>query len=275
MTTTIRPTQPLQHDADGTRSRAYDVCVNRHRVGLVRIATMPRYGSGVGTIRALRIDQAERRKGRGAIAVLAAEEVLREWGCTQVTVTIPADAEAGSRLYTALGYRERSRNMRKQLAAAPPELRAADHPRPMTDTEFATWQRVELEEYTQDWIDRGLAPEQARAKAEADDLELLPDGQATPDTWFRMLEHGGTPVGHIWVAHRNSSGAYVYDVKVEPAYRGHGHGRALMLVAERLAHIAGASTLGLHVFAGNTPAIRLYESLGYEVTQYSRYKVLA
>ncbi|MEV6275593.1 GNAT family N-acetyltransferase [Nocardia sp. NPDC051832] len=275
MTTTIRPTQPLQHDADGARSRAYDVCVNRRRVGLIRIATMPRYGPGVGTIRALRIDEAERRRGRGAIAVLAAEEVLQGWGCTQVTVTVPADAAAGLRLSSALGYRERSRNMVKQLPAEPPALPAGAHARPMTDAEFGPWQRAEIQEYTQDWIDRGLTPEQARAKAETDDRDNLPDGLATRDTWFRILEHVGTAVGHIWVARRDADRAFVYDVKVGEEHRGHGHGRTLMLIAERVALSGGMSTLGLHVFAGNTPALRLYESLGYQVTQYSQYKQLS
>ncbi|MGW0246874.1 GNAT family N-acetyltransferase [Nocardia goodfellowii] len=274
MTTTIRPTQPLQHDADGATSRAYDVCVNRRRVGLIRIATMPRYGSGVGTIRALRIDADERRKGRGAIAVLAAEEVLQGWGCTQVSITVPADAAAGLRLSTALGYRERSRNMVKHLPAEPPTLPAEVSPRPMTEAEFDVWQGTELAEYTQEWIDRGLTPEQARAKAEADDRDNLPAGLATPDTWFRVLESQGAAVGHVWVARTNDTHAFVYDVKVAEEHRGRGHGRSLMLLAEGVALAAGTTSLGLHVFAGNTPALRLYESLGYEVTRFSRYKPL-
>ncbi|MEV0245729.1 GNAT family N-acetyltransferase [Nocardia sp. NPDC050712] len=274
MTTTIRPTQPLQHDASGARSRAYDVCVNRRRVGLIRIATMPRFGPGVGTIRALRIDEDERRKGRGAIAVLAAEEVLRGWGCTQVTITVPADAAAGLRLSAALGYRERSRNMVKQLPTEPPALPAAATARPMTGAEFESWQHAELAEYTQDWIDRGLTAEQARTKAAADNRDNLPDGLATPGTWFRVLEHDGTAVGHVWVARRDDIGAFVYDVKVAQEHRGQGHGRSLMLLAEQVALGAGQITLGLHVFAGNTPALRLYESLDYAATQYSRYKLL-
>ncbi|MEU8899560.1 GNAT family N-acetyltransferase [Nocardia sp. NPDC048505] len=275
MTTTIRPTQPMQLDGAGARSRAYDVCVNRRRVGLIRIATMPRYGPGVGTIRALRIDEDERRKGRGAIAVLAAEEVLQGWGCTQVTITVPADADAGLRLSTALGYRERSRNMVKRLPANPPALPPEVRARPMTEAEFEPWQRAELAEYTQDWIDRGLSPEQARSKAEADNRDNLPEGLGTAGTWFRVLEHDGGPVGHVWVARRDANGAFVYDVKVAEPYRGRGHGRSLMLLAERVALAAGTTTLGLHVFAENTPALRLYESLGYLVTQYSRYKLLA
>jgi RimJ/RimL family protein N-acetyltransferase len=47
-----------------------------------------------------------------------------------------------------------------------------------------------------------------------------------------------------------------------------------MLLAERVALDFGTTRLGLHVFAGNTPAIRLYESLGYVTTHRNFYKTL-
>ncbi len=47
-----------------------------------------------------------------------------------------------------------------------------------------------------------------------------------------------------------------------------------MLLAERQALAAGRQVIGLNVFAGNTPAERLYASLGYEPVVYAMYKVL-
>lgn len=47
-----------------------------------------------------------------------------------------------------------------------------------------------------------------------------------------------------------------------------------MLQAERLALSAGETRLGLHVVTANTPALRLYESLGYEPTRYNLAKPL-
>ncbi|MFD0346740.1 GNAT family N-acetyltransferase [Kitasatospora aburaviensis] len=55
-------------------------------------------------------------------------------------------------------------------------------------------------------------------------------------------------------------------VEVAEAHRGHGHGRTLMLLAERECLAAGVHDLGLNVFTGNEVAIRLYDSLGYRVT---------
>ena len=90
---------------------------------------------------------------------------------------------------------------------------------------------------------------------------------------FSVLEHEGTRVGTLWVALTDDK-AYVYDVEADAAHRGHGHGRSLMLLAEAQAIAAGRRVLGLNVFAGNTPAERLYESLGYETTRHVLYKNL-
>lgn len=47
-----------------------------------------------------------------------------------------------------------------------------------------------------------------------------------------------------------------------------------MLLAEDTTRACGADRLGLHVFASNTPALRLYESLGYTTTRYNLAKAL-
>ncbi|MFI6684452.1 GNAT family N-acetyltransferase [Streptomyces sp. NPDC050485] len=276
MTTTIRPTGPLQQGADGAKSRTYDVCVNSRRVGRIEIATDARFGAAMGRIDGLRIDEADRGRGRGTVAALAAEEVLRGWGCGQVSLSVPADAAAALRMAAALGYTERGRNMIKQLPPAAPELPAGAAGRPMTAGEFDRWERADVESFAQSWIDRGVPAEQARNKADSEHRRLLPDGVATAGAHFRVLEDRGTAVGSVWVGRSAlpAEGAYVFDVRVAEEYRGRGHGRSLMLLAERVALAGGADTLGLHVFADNVPALRLYESLGYRPTRYHQYKSL-
>ncbi|GAA0606188.1 GNAT family N-acetyltransferase [Streptomyces crystallinus] len=277
MTTTIRPTGPLQQGADGAASRTYDVCVNSRRVGTVTVATDPRFGPAMGVISGLYVDERDRGRGRGTVAALAAEEVLRGWGCTQVRAAVPADAVAALRLADALGYTERSRNMAKPLPAEPPALPAQVTGRAMTEAEFTVWHHDEQENYARSWIARGVPAEQARAKAEADHRDLLPEGLATPGTHLEVLVSAGAVVGHVWVARQQTDAgpvAYVYDVAVAQEHRGRGHGRALMLLAERAALADGLTTLALHVFTDNIPAVRLYESLGYEPTEYNRAKPL-
>ncbi|MFF8276257.1 GNAT family N-acetyltransferase [Streptomyces lateritius] len=278
MTTTLRPVGPLQQTPDGDRSRTYDVCVNSRRVGSVRVATAPGFGAAHGVIEALGIDEKDRRRGRGTVAALAAEEVLRGWGCGQVQISVPADAEAALRMAAALGYTERSRNMVKQLPAEPPVLPPGVEIRPMTEAEFTVWEAKAKDAFARSWVERGVPEDQARAKAEASHRAQLPQGLATPGTTIHVAVRDGEAAGFLWTGRfelePGARVAYVYDIEVAEAQRGRGYGRALMLLAERVALDAGERRLGLHVFTGNTPAIRLYESLGYRTAFVNSYKTL-
>ena len=273
MTTTLRPTEPLQHEADGTRSRHYQVCVNSRPVGAVHLGTSPVFGDSVARILDLRIEEPDRRRGRGTVAALAAEEVVRGWGCRRIEAAVPEDAEAALRAATALGYLLRNRMMEKSLGATPPELPAGSRARPMTRAEFDVWQEHEKEAFAESWIERGVPEAEARAKSEKDHATLLPDGPATEGMLLSVLEHEGTRVGTVWIGPRDGL-AFVYDVETDEQHRGRGHGRTLMLLAEAQAVAAGHTGIRLNVFAGNTPAERLYESLGYETITRHLYKEL-
>lgn len=280
MTTTLRPTLPEQRTDGGGRARSYEVCVNSRPVGSVRLATDARLGAAAGRIERLHIDEAERHRGRGTVAALAAEEVLRGWGCTQLVVLVPAKATTALGLASALGYRERGRNMLKRLTE-PPELPGDSAIRPMAAAEYPAWRAKERTGYIANLLERGLTREQAETKADRDYAGLLPQGPDTPGAVLRILAHGGTDVGTLWLALRmgepgaaEDGEAYVFAVEVAEEHRGHGHGRTLMLAAERESLAHGAHSVGLRVFGGNTPALRLYESLGYEPTEYELYKPL-
>ncbi|MFE6285354.1 GNAT family N-acetyltransferase [Streptomyces sp. NPDC057877] len=272
MTTTLRPTEPLQRAADGTRSRRYQVCVNSRPVGVIHLGDSPTLGAAVARIRGLHIEEPDRRRGRGTVAALAAEEVARGWGCRQIEAAVPADATAGLRLFESLGYVPRSRGMEKRLGAVPPELPAGSVGRPMSEAEFGPWYAHEVEQYVRAWTERGVPEADARAKARRDH-DKLRQGLASENMVFSVLEHEGTRVGTLWVALEEES-AYVFDVEADAAHRGRGHGRTLMLLAEAQAVAAGKAVLGLNVFAGNVPAERLYESLGYETQGRVLYKPL-
>lgn len=273
MTTTLRPSGPLRQSEDGARSRPYEVRVNSRRVGALLIAADTPFGPTVGEIRDLAIDERDRLRGRATVAALAAEEVLRGWGCRRVRISVPAGSPGGLRLAAALGYVEQGRNMAKDLPADPPALSARVRGRPMTGAEYTAWDLRAREAYAASWTGRGMDPEAARNKARADHDALLPLGPDTPGVTLTVLEAADVPVGHVWVS-GVAEGAYVFDVEVAAEHRGRGHGRDLMLLAERAALAAGHRRLALHVFAANTPALRLYESLGYRATHFNYAKEL-
>jgi ribosomal protein S18 acetylase RimI-like enzyme len=95
---------------------------------------------------------------------------------------------------------------------------------------------------------------------------------------LRVLVHEGADVGTVWIdverSPRTDADSYVYEVEVDEDRRGLGHGRTLMLIAERECLAAGAHVLGLNVYAHNTPALRLYSSLGYRTAELHLYKRL-
>ncbi|MEV0255986.1 GNAT family N-acetyltransferase [Streptomyces sp. NPDC050732] len=273
MTTTLRPTGPLQQSADGGKARTYDVCVNSRPVGSIALATHEVFGPRVCRVRDLRITEPDRGRGRGTVAALAAEEVARGWGCTRIEAAVPAAATAALRLCMALGYVERNRVLRKPLPADAPALPDGVEWRPMAEDEYEPWLAREEDGYVQDWTERGVPEAEARAKARADHARLLPQGLATPDSWVSVLTRHGVRVGTLWVALEDED-AFVYNVEVAEEHRGQGHGRSLMRVAEAQGRAAGRNRIGLNVFAGNTPALRLYESLGYEPASYYLYKPL-
>ncbi|MFF4602389.1 GNAT family N-acetyltransferase [Streptomyces sp. NPDC001339] len=273
MTTTLRPAGPEERHDDGTRARRYDVCVNSRRVGGVRLATDAQFGAAAGRIADLRIDPADRRRGRATVAALAAEEVLRGWGCRQIELTVPAEAGAAVRLAAALGYIERGRTLSKPLTEAP-RLPEGSRDRPLSAGEYPAWRDAAVAEYVRTQVAQGTSRDRAEEAARADHHALLPDGAETPGQVLRLLVHGGTDVGHLWVAlgRPGQPGGYVVDVRVAPDHRGRGHGRTLMLVAERISLAAGDAVLGLYVYADNAPARRLYDSLGYRPAAYRLWK---
>ncbi|RAJ60624.1 acetyltransferase (GNAT) family protein [Streptomyces sp. Amel2xB2] len=277
MTTTLRPTGPDQYDADGVRSRSYDICVNSRPVGLLRLTVDPEYGPVTGRVTQLVVEERDRRRGRGAVAALAGEEVLRGWGCRRVEISVPAAAHAALALTAGLGYTERSRSMLKDVGEEPP-LPSGSAVRPMDQAEFEVWREDGQPRLAQTMIERGLSAEEAARRAAASFARLLPQGASTHGAALRVLAHEDAVVGRVWVelerSPREDSDAYVYEVEVEEESRGSGHGRTLMLVAEREAAAAGARTLGLHVLSANTAAMRLYSSLGYRVAEHHFHKPL-
>lgn len=277
MTTTLRPTGPEQRDADGARSRSYDICVNSRPVGLLRLATHARYGPTTGRVEQLVVEERERRRGRGAVAALAAEEVLRDWRCRSVEMSVPAGAQGALKLAGGLGYRERSRSMLKDLGEAP-QLPEGSSARPMTDEEFPAWRERGEPKLRRTFTERGLPDDEVERAVEESFRRLLPAGAATRGAVLRVLAHEGADVGTVWIdverSPRTDADSYVYEVEVAEGRRGHGHGRSLMLVAERESLAAGARVIGLNVYTHNTPALRLYSSLGYRPVEHHFFKQL-
>jgi mycothiol synthase len=93
---------------------------------------------------------------------------------------------------------------------------------------------------------------------------------------FFLAERAGRIVGFHWTkihgpgdeagGHEHEAIGEVYVVGVDPGERGTGLGRALTLVGLQYLRARGLPAAMLYVDEDNTPAIRLYESLGFTHT---------
>jgi ribosomal protein S18 acetylase RimI-like enzyme len=143
--------------------------------------------------------------------------------------------------------------------------------RPMTRAEYDEWMPRQLAGYAEQIAaSGGLPAAEAWEKARRDTARTFSAGYDTPGQLLFQVLAGEQPVGSLWLAvpgpDPDPQMAWVYDIEVGEEYRGHGYGRAAMLLAENEVRSRGMTSLGLNVFGQNRVARALYESLGYDVT---------
>ncbi len=148
----------------------------------------------------------------------------------------------------------------------------------MTQSEYDEWLPGAVDDYARHHVEAGSMPaDEAQRMSEKQFADLLPDGVSTPEHHVLIPDVDGDAVGLLWlhIPSDDAPTAFIYDVVVDPARRGTGLGRAVMLAGEQYAVARGAVSMRLHVFGSNTVARHLYTSLGYEETNVMMAKSLA
>lgn len=259
--------------ADSDSRRVYAISDSGVSVGVLVVAEST-YGNS--TIVDLWVEPDHRRRRIGTEARAWAEEWAGE---RTLLATVDPASPAAMALFRTFSLR--SQLMLKPLrpdaadpaAAVPPGLVG----RPMSPLEYSDWRQDAILGYANDLTVSGshsLAEAMQRSVTQFD--ELMPDGLDTPDQSFWIVESGRDPVATIWlIHHRAPDMSFVCDVEVREAQRGRGYGRGAMLIAERSALAVGDTQLGLNVFGHNQVATNLYTSLGYQVVEQTRSRVMS
>jgi len=151
--------------------------------------------------------------------------------------------------------------------------------RPMTPEAWERWHAASIRAYAADKVRVGAWPaEEAEGTSAAEFASLLPAGQATAGHEFlSIVSDAGEIVGTLWFGPLREAGGgtvFIYDIEVDEAFRGQGHGRGALLALEPLARDLGYDAIGLHVFGDNDVARNLYRSAGYVETDVNMRKSL-
>ncbi|HEY9441197.1 MAG TPA: GNAT family N-acetyltransferase [Streptomyces sp.] len=236
------------------------------RVGYIAVAVADDNGTLAGRIGDLRVDAPYVGRGHEQAARSWAEAWCAKRGAHRLDVrlTKPADKLFG-------GYSVRGQT-RMRLITSLPEPPNGVLARPMTETDYPQWLASEKAAYVGDIVRAGaLSPEEAVRKSDRDFAELLPQGLATPDNTFLVLQAAGEQIGTGWLKHDFLPGVtFGYALHVHERHRGKGYGRAAMAVGEKATLAAGDSALMFSVWGGNEVAMNLYTSAGYRVMEENR-----
>jgi ribosomal protein S18 acetylase RimI-like enzyme len=146
---------------------------------------------------------------------------------------------------------------------------------PMLQPEFDLFLERSIPEYAEDKVRAGNWTEaESLERSRREFEELLPQGLNTSDNFlYTLYNDDKEAVGMIWIKVDQTS-AFIYEVYIEEKFRGMGHGKSIMLLLEEKAREMGIKTLKLHVFGSNHVARKLYETVGYEITNVNMSKTL-
>lgn len=236
------------------------------RVGYVAVSVEDDDGAPAGRIGDLQVDAEHTGRGHEQAARGWAEGWCEARGARRVDIRLTGPA---GELFDGYGVRGQ---LRARCIDSPPKPVGGVTARPMTQAEYPEWLVSEKAAYVGDIVRAGaLGSEEAVRKSDDDFAKLIPEGLATPDNTFLVLEAAGERIGTGWLRHGHLPGAsYGYSLYIQEQYRGRGYGRAAMAAGEQATLAAGDSVLMFTVWGGNEVAMNLYTSAGYRVVEEHR-----
>jgi mycothiol synthase len=187
-------------------------------------------------------------------------DAFRRDGGGQLTWWVDGDDDhirslaAGNGLALARGLHE----MHVDLPLA---ARSGVPTRPFTPGDADAWLRVNNRAFSDHPEQGGWTPEMLALRTAEPWFD--PEG-------FRLYEHDGRLAAFCWTkVHREMTPPVgeIYVIGVDPDLHGRGLGRELTLAGLDWMVEHGLESAMLYVDSGNTPAVRLYERLGFAITR--------
>lgn len=154
------------------------------------------------------------------------------------------------------------------MARSPPVVRLV----PMPDSEREAALEHEVPGYADAKVRAGIWTREESLQRSREEIHAFV-GDRPADRgheFFIGVDGASRRIGWIWLGPMPTPAAaasarWLFNIVVEPEFRGQGFGRALLRAAEDHVVSAGRTELALNVFRWNAVAISLYTSSGYAI----------
>ncbi|WP_315906635.1 GNAT family N-acetyltransferase [Priestia koreensis] len=148
---------------------------------------------------------------------------------------------------------------------------------PMNEKEFNLFWDATVPRYAQS-VSKAhhISFETALEKAASQTGTLLYEGLQTSNHYFFQILCDQASIGNLWIyIDVNTNSAFLYEIFIVEEGRGKRIGyHAIKKAEEWLFHEKGVSKFGLHVFAYNERAHKLYQKLGFQEISFTMSKTL-
>ena len=200
-----------------------------------------------------------RRRGIGRALLRWAADHALTLGLHVLHVDVPEDAQPAQRLLGSEGFTHvrthwhlGRESMNRIEVSLPPGTKL----RPMTHADVPALTDLQNAAFTGSWGYSPNTPQEIEYRV----FEMTPQ---QPDDVV-LLERDGRLLAYCWGQHgAEGEPGVVGMVGVEPTLQGQGLGRVATAASMNLLMDAGARPLHITVDAENTPAVRLYQNLGF------------
>lgn len=122
----------------------------------------------------------------------------------------------------------------------------------------------------------GYTLDKSHAVAQRELADALPKNVSTPGNFLLCIEKRGDGViGYLW--HKlldNDETAFILDFVLFENHRGLGYGKAALIALEKQLSQSSVEQIKLRVAFDNSPALGLYEKVGFNITGYNMVKTL-
>ncbi|WP_245237640.1 GNAT family N-acetyltransferase [Paenibacillus ihuae] len=150
----------------------------------------------------------------------------------------------------------------------------------MDEPTFQFFLNQSTRDYAEDKIRIGAWEKETAMKLSQEEMtRYLPHGLYTEGAYlYSIVEtESDAQAGYIWfnvIEGRQGKEAFIYDFYIFEPYQRNGYGSMALTALDEEARKMNVTRIGLHVFGDNDRAFKLYQKMGFQITDITMSKKL-